>query len=217
MPKTTTGKPKKQWMLPTMASISLFLAYIIIYIFYTQLNYTFLSSSSSSSWMWEAPKLEPKKLNGLLPRCTPPTNSSMWNYLDAIVDENVEMTKRVKNHILFNHHHRNNNSSFHAKNEMRGGGDNDRNKHRIPHLLIFTHKEDLFNCSLSASNSTSMLSPNLYALAENAKATVKSYHQIWPDVQYVFLSDNDCLDALNRTEPELIPFFNDGNLEGAFT
>lgn len=214
MPTTTTGKKKKQWLLPSMASILLFVVYSIIYIVYTRLGKLHYTSTFLS--MWEAPKLEPKTLLlNVLPRCTSPTNSSMWNYLDAMVDENVEMTNRV-NHILFDHH-RNHSSSFHARYETRGGGsDDDENKHRIPHLLIFTHKDDLFNCSLSTSNSTSM-SPNLHALAENAKATVKSYYQIWPDVQYVFLSDNDCLDALNRTEPELIPFFNDGNLEGAFT
>lgn len=137
----------------------------------------------------------------LLLRCPQPRHSPKWDCYNDLVDENSDTVERARR--LFDYATYENRS----KEETELGD-------RIPHLLIFTHKHNLFDCSVSASNSTT---PNLYTLAENAKATVRSYSRIWSDMHFVFLSDDDCVDALNRTEPDLIPFFNDEKLEGAFT
>lgn len=137
----------------------------------------------------------------LLLRCPQPQHSPKWNCYNDLVDENSDTVDRAKR--LFDY----------APNDNRSKEEH-RFEDRIPHLLIFTHKYNIFDCSVSASNSTS---PNMYTLAENAKATVKAYSRIWPDLHFVYLSDNDCIDALNRTEPGLIPFFNDVKLEGTFT
>ena len=202
---------KRQWLLMTMTSILFFECIVIInntrHIGQLQFA-TFISSS------WEVTTLlglESKVSSvNLPPRCTIPLNSSTWNHFDALVDENVALTSRVRQLLSPR-------NDSHADNETIIGeevGEGIDENRIIPHLLIFTHKDDIFNCSVSASNLT--MSPNLHTLAENAKATVRAYHRVWPDVQYVFLSDEDCIDSLNRTEPELIPFFNDANLEGEF-
>lgn len=167
------------------------------------INITFLAPGDTT-------KLEQKRLN--LYRCPKPLNSPLWNYFDALVDENAEMAKKVGHIILASR--TDSNTDNETKGEEFGEGDG-ANNNQIPHRLIFTHKDNLFNCSISASNST--MSPNVHTLAENAKATVRAYHQIWSDLQYVFLTDDDCIDALHLTEPELIPFFNDPELEGRFT
>ncbi len=78
---------------------------------------------------------------------------------------------------------------------------------RIPHRLIFTHQTNLFECS----NSTS---PMLYTLAENAKATVNAYGRIWDDLEYVFLTDEDCVTALEVAEPALVAWFQNPMLKG---
>ena len=140
-----------------------------------------------------------QKQASLLLRCPQPQHSPMWNCYNDLVDENSDTVHRANR--LFDY----------APNDNRSKEEH-RFEDRIPHLLIFTHKYNLFDCSVSASNSTS---PNLHTLAENAKATVNAYSRIWSDLRFVYLSDDDCLDALNRTEPGLIPFFNDVKLEGA--
>lgn len=167
------------------------------------INITFLAPG-------DTPKLEQKTLN--LYRCPKPLNSPLWNHFDALVDENAEMAKKVGHIILASRTDSNTDNETKGEEFGEGGG---ANNNQIPHRLIFTHKDNLFNCSISASNLT--MSPNVHTLAENAKATVRAYHQIWPDLQYVFLTDDDCIDALHLTEPELIPFFNDPELEGRFT
>jgi hypothetical protein len=141
-----------------------------------------------------------QKQASLLFRCPQPQHSPMWNCYNDLVDENSDTVDRANR--LFGY----------APDSNRSQEDH-RFEDRIPHLLVFTHKYNLFDCSVSASNSTS---PNLHTLAENAKATVKAYSRIWSDLHFVYLSDNDCIDALNRTEPDLIPFFTDVKLEGAF-
>lgn len=124
----------------------------------------------------------------------------MWNCHNDLVDENSYTVDRA-------------NRAFHYVPNDNRSKEEHRFEDRIPHLLVFTHRYNLFDCSVSASNSTS---PNLHTLAENAKATVKAYSRIWSDLHFVYLSDEDCIDALNRTEPGLIPFFNDVKLEGMF-
>ena len=135
-----------------------------------------------------------------LDRCPLPMNDPTWNYYNALVDENFHTAYRAKgltSSII----------SLGSEAERR-----DESKARIPHRLIFTHKDNLLDCSKSASASTS---PDLYNFAENTKATIRAYSKIWPDLEYIFLTDEDCLEALNQTEPFLIPWFNSG-LAGAF-
>ena len=138
----------------------------------------------------------------LLPRCplptiataTPATSASLsWDYYNALVDENSIMSFRARSFL-----------SYARDEEHNRVRDHDESKPRIPHRLVFTHQDDLFDCSKSASNSAS---PQMYNLAENAKATVNAYARIWPDLQFAFLTNDDCIDLINRTEPDLIPYF----------
>lgn len=133
----------------------------------------------------------------LLPICPLPQKTPSWNYYYALVHENSNTADHARqltgSPLLYN-------------DEGQGL------KPRIPHRLIFTHKHNLFDCSISASISAS---PDLYNLAENAKATVNAYSKIWPDLEFKFLTDEDCLEALNQTQPGLIPWFNSG-LAGEF-
>ena len=140
----------------------------------------------------------------MVPRCHPPNlNTSSWIYYNALVDTNLNTAAKAINltddptrttEQQQRNYNSNNNSSVTAVGYSK----------YIPHRLIFTHKENLFDCSISASSTTS---PHLYTLAENAKATVNAYSKIWSDLEVVFLTDQDCLQALNEVEPDLIPFF----------
>ena len=124
----------------------------------------------------------------LLPHCPLPQSSPAWNYYYTLVAENAKKADVVKRA-----------TSAYSSNTVR---EEDRLATRIPHRLIFTHKDDLFNCSNSAK------SPELYNFGENAKFTVNAYSRIWPDLEYVFLTNNDCIGALNQAEPGLVPWFN---------
>jgi hypothetical protein len=125
----------------------------------------------------------------LMPRCHPPhqSTSSAWRYYATLVDTNLDTAAKAR-YLTDN-----------ATTTTVGYSK------YIPHRLIFTHKENLFKCSISASNNT--ISPDLYTLAENAKATVNAYRRIWSDLEVVFLTDQDCVSALNEVEPDLVPFF----------
>ena len=142
-----------------------------------------------------------------IPRCHPPNlNTSSWIYYNALVDTNLNTAAKALNLT--------DNPSRTTLQQQRNDTSNNNSSitaiigysKYIPHRLIFTHKENLFNCSISASSSTTS-SPHLYTLAENAKATVNAYRKIWSDLEVVFLTDQDCLQALNEVEPDLIPFF----------
>jgi len=141
---------------------------------------------------------EHKQEQVLFPRCNLPKSTPTWNYYDALVTANAN-TAGHASRVTEN-----------APNQVKGG--EQLLSGRIPHRLIFTHKDNLFDCLKSASVSTP---PELYNLAENAKATANAYSKIWPDLEVVFLSDGDCINALNQTEPGLIPWFNSG-LEGMY-
>ena len=67
----------------------------------------------------------------------------------------------------------------------------------IPHRLIFTHRDDLLNCTVSSSLTSD---PQLHTLASNARATIAAYSKIWPDLEVMFLTDDDCRKALNSTD-----------------
>lgn len=132
-----------------------------------------------------------------LPICPFPKSSWVWNYYYALVYENAKTAKHARELTL-------------SPSRMSHDA-NQTPTHLIPHRLIFTHKDNLFDCSLYESNSTS---PELANLAANAKATVNIYSRMWPDVEFVFLTNHDCIHALNLTEPRLVGWFNSGRLEG---
>ena len=136
-----------------------------------------------------------KEGDGFLPRCDSPNSTPTWNYYNALVDENAKIARYARSYTP--------SPDKPPHGEEQTGG-------RIPHRLIFTHKRNLFDCANSASATTK---PELHNLAENAKATINAYKAIWPDLEYVFLTDDDCIRALNETEPDLIGWFNSG-LEG---
>jgi len=136
--------------------------------------------------------------NLLMPRCHPPhhrNTSSAWRYYNTLVDTNLDTVAKATN------------LTDNPTTTTLAGYSK-----YIPHRLIFTHKENLFNCSISASEDTT--SPEIYTLAENAKATVNAYRKIWSDLEVVFLSDQDCVRALNEVEPDLVLFFH--KEEGVF-
>lgn len=120
--------------------------------------------------------------------CDVPSNSSEWRYYRALVDENTKVASLARN----------------STNKFTPNKKNDESSSSIPHRLIFTHKYHLFDCSISAHI---MTPPDLYNLAENGKATVNAYKQIWSDLEVVFLTDEGCRRAINATEPRLLPFF----------
>ncbi|EED86847.1 predicted protein [Thalassiosira pseudonana CCMP1335] len=71
----------------------------------------------------------------------------------------------------------------------------------IPHRLIFTHQYNLLECSISTRD------PQLNVLAQNAKATIQLYKQVWPDVEVTFLTDEQCIDAIRETHPGLLRWY----------
>jgi hypothetical protein len=143
----------------------------------------------------------------LLPRCPMPNFDDLnqtipeqsvidkflsnWNYYSKISYENSDMSSRVRN--------------------FTSDPPPPISESNIPHRLVFTHFADLFDCTRSAANSSS---PLLYNLAENAKHTVNLYAEIWYDVEYVFLTDDDCVTVVNEAMPELVRWFENPMLEG---
>ena len=120
-----------------------------------------------------------------LPSCPRPMhNNTAWKYYIDLPQANAALASNVRNLTTHPVH---------------------RHESNIPHRLIFTHYVDLFNCSHWESNTTS---PQLYNLAENARATLNAYKKIWPDLEYKFLMDDDCIKAINETEPGLVGWFN---------
>jgi hypothetical protein len=91
----TTGK--RQWLLMTMTSI-LFFECIVIMNCTRHIEQLQLATFISSSWeVTTLLELESKVSSvNLPPRCSIPLNSSIWNHFDALVDENVEMSTRVR-------------------------------------------------------------------------------------------------------------------------
>ena len=139
----------------------------------------------------------------MMHRCYPPNgNTSSWRYYKDLVDTNLDTAAKAlnltDNPATTTQQLQQNNNNNNSPSTVMGYSE------YIPHRLIFTHTENLFDCSISASNTTS---PHLYTLAENAKATVNAYSKIWPDLEVVFLTDQNCLHILNEVEPDLIPFF----------
>lgn len=144
--------------------------------------------------------------SALLPRCPVPNFDNLtqtipeqsvvdkllsnWDYYSKISYENSDMSLRVRNLT----------SEAPPITES-----------NIPHRLIFTHFANLFDCSRSAAENTS---PPLYNLAENAKHTVNLYAEIWDDVEYIFLTDDDCGSVVNEAMPGLVRYFNSPMMEG---
>jgi hypothetical protein len=146
----------------------------------------------------------------MMPRCHPPHQytSSAWRYYNTLVDTNlvtaakaIKLTDNPTTTQLQQNNNNNNNNNSSSTTKLVGYSK------YIPHRLIFTHKQNLFNCSIFSASDDTRTSPDLYTLAENAKATVNAYREVWSDLEVVFLTDQDCLQALNEVEPDLIPFF----------
>jgi hypothetical protein len=124
--------------------------------------------------------------------CSVPNTKSMkWKYYRALVDVNANIVAVARNVTEDPTHSRDEGSPF------------------IPHRLVFTHKYNIFDCSISAHL---MTPPGLFTVAENAKATINAYRQVWSDLEVVFLTDDDCIEVINASEPQLIPYFE--SLEG---
>lgn len=115
----------------------------------------------------------------------PDTKSMSWKYYRALVDINANIATAARNV---------------TEDSPLLGEDTS----SIPQRLVFTHKYNIFDCSIS---SHVMTPPDLYTVAENAKATVNAYRKVWPDLEVIFLTDDDCRDAINETEPRLLPYF----------
>ena len=128
----------------------------------------------------------------MLPESVSSKLLSDWDYYTNISSENDAFALRVRNY-----------TAEPISNEHRDG--------TIPHRLIFTHRVDLFDCNNSASERTVS---SMYTLAENAKATVRAYAEIWDDLEYVFLTDVDCVNAIREAMPELVGWFQSPIIEG---
>ena len=193
-----------------------FFCYTLQIIYLTQRAADLRRSNVPSNW-WN-----PNEHSHLLQRCTIPflpfEHNPIWRCYNDLVDENYDTVVRANR--LFHHDSQNYSSSVEKEEERTDDS-------RIPHLLIFTHKYDIFNCTTisaytnetaTATSTTSSSPPNnIYTLSENVKSTIKAYSRVWHnDVHFVYLSDTDCITAINATEPELIPHFTNDNLEGMF-
>ena len=171
----------------------------------------------------------PNEHSHLLQRCTIPflpfEHNPIWRCYNDLVDENYDTVFRANR--LFNYAPQNYSSSRVIAEKVEEER-TDEEDSRIPHLLIFTHKYDLLNCTTisaytnetTSTTTTSSQPPppnNIYTLAENVKSTIKAYSRIWHnDMHFVYLSDTDCITAINATEPELVPHFISNSLEGMF-
>ena len=45
---------------------------------------------------------------------------------------------------------------------------------------------------------------------------MNTYARIWNDLEYVFLTDDDCIEAIKEVFPALLLFFYNPKLEGEF-
>lgn len=158
----------------------------------------------------------------LLQRCNIPflpfEHNPIWTCYNDLVDENYDTVIRANQLFNYDYNYYSATSVRVEKEEERTASD----ESRIPHLLIFTHKYDIFNCTTisaynnettSTASTTSQPPNNIYTLAENAKAIVKAYSRIWlNDMHFVYLSDADCITAINATEPELVSHFTNKSL-----
>lgn len=70
---------------------------------------------------------------GLLPRCPLPQSSPAWNYYHALVSENADAAERAKR------------ATSYSPNTVK---EEDRLANRIPHRLVVTHKDNLFDCKI---------------------------------------------------------------------
>ena len=152
-----------------------------------------LSNSLTLPPRCPAPNFNLTNLQQVLPESVFSKLLSDWDYYTAISHENDAFASRVRNFTIEPI------STTHRADGL------------IPHRLIFTHRLDLFDCNNSASESTAA---PMYTLAENAKATVRAYAEIWDDLEYVFLTDVDCVDAVREAMPELVGWFQSPMTEG---
>lgn len=166
------------------------------------------SSSSHSSRSKKSARPSPSKLfdrylqtflPDVSPVCEVPkaTNTDSWDYYSGLVNKNLLTAKLAREIYEYKG----------AKAKAMGSEEGE----VIPRRLVFTDKENILDCSISASISSP---PDLYMLAENVRATIRAYQDVWPDAEIVFLTDTDCRRALNDLEPELLEYFD--NLPGMF-
>ena len=136
-----------------------------------------------------------------VPKDTP--NTLSWDYYSGLVNKNQLTAKLARGIEEYKG----------AKSKAMAGtaGSEEGEEAVIPHRLLFTDKENILDCSISASISSP---PDLYMLAENVRATIRAYQDVLPDAEIVFLTDTDCRKALNDLKPELLEYFD--NLEGMF-
>ncbi|KAL7533359.1 hypothetical protein ACHAWF_004465 [Thalassiosira exigua] len=160
-----------------------------------------LASARVMFYYYPRVQTERQAFDPLVDRCSIPkskggrVSSLLWRYFDALVDVNLNA---AANALRFT-------------SGPERGPNSAESSSPIPSRIVFTHRHNLFDCSVTASTERG---PDLLALSENVKATVRAYRKIWPDVDVVFLNDVDCIGVIEQVEPGLIPFF-DG-LEGAY-
>lgn len=221
-----------QWSAAAIVSL-LTLLFIAFFCYANQIYYVAQSetdlriSNMPSNW-WN-----PHDHSHLLQRCNIPflpfEHNPIWTCYNDLVDENYDTVLRANQ--LFNYYAPQNYSASGRISIAAAAAEKEEERtdsRIIPHLLIFTHKYNIFNCtSISAynnnvttatSSSSSQQPPNdIYTLAENVKSTIKAYSRIWHnDMHFVYLSDADCITAINATEPELVSHFTNDGLEGMF-
>ena len=111
-------------------------------------------------------------------KCPLPLESRKWLYYDRMARDN---------RIIADYASHAQDPQQHADAELENRAND--SKPTIPHRLVFTHRFDLLNCTVSSSPESS---PQLHLLASNVKATIAGYSKIWPDLDVVFLSESLC-------------------------
>lgn len=139
--------------------------------------------------------------------CAMPKNTADWNYYDGLVNKNrhtVKVARSVKKYA----------PKYELVEDQEEDGDDSIDElgvSQIPHRLLFTHKDNLLDCSVSSSEDSA---PSLHTMAENVHDTIKIYQNLWPDVEVAFLTDADCRKTLSVVEPELLKYYDE--LDGMF-
>mmetsp|Transcript_20644 Transcript_20644/g.25536 ORF Transcript_20644/g.25536 Transcript_20644/m.25536 type:complete len:318 (-) Transcript_20644:248-1201(-) len=84
-----------------------------------------------------------------------------------------------------------------AKGEASKEDSDHSNEPKIPHLLVFTYKDDILKTK----------EPK--AIYENIKKTIESFRTAWdePDAPVKLYTDEQCIEMLNVVEPQLVPYF----------
>lgn len=84
----------------------------------------------------------------------------------------------------------------------------------IPRKIWFTYKKNLLSDEVRALAAKTPDTNRVKILYNNVLRTIDAYEAAWngTDVEVNFLGDAECVDMINRTQPELLPLFRNQTL-----